>query len=165
MTSLLLISFKIFLFYPRNWHPLLEPLSLHMAPHSFPCLREGGTEIGGLAQAFWGWLSLRAQPQSHLLFSHSAVTDSLWPHGLQHTRLPCPSLPLKVTSAISRPMPIESVMPSNHLVLFCPFLLLPSTFPSIRVFFGVGVLHPVAKVLELQLQHSFFQWTFRVDFL
>ena len=31
-------------------------------------------------------------------------------------------------------MSIESVMPSNHLILFCPLLLLPSIFPSIRVF-------------------------------
>ena len=31
-------------------------------------------------------------------------------------------------------MPIESMMPSNYLILFCPLLLLPSIFPSIRVF-------------------------------
>ena len=35
---------------------------------------------------------------------------------------------------------IESVMPSNHLILCCPFLLLPSTFPSIRVFSSESVL-------------------------
>ena len=33
-----------------------------------------------------------------------------------------------------KPMSIESVMPSNHLILCCPLLLLPSIFPSIRVF-------------------------------
>ena len=33
-----------------------------------------------------------------LLFSHSGMSDSLWPHGLQHTRLPCPSLSLWVCS-------------------------------------------------------------------
>ena len=37
-------------------------------------------------------------------------------------------------------MSIESVMPSNHLILCCPFLLLPSTFPSIRVFSSESVL-------------------------
>ena len=37
-------------------------------------------------------------------------------------------------------MSIESVMPSNHLILCCPFLLLPSTFPSIRVFSSKSVL-------------------------
>ena len=38
-------------------------------------------------------------------------------------------------------MPIESVMPSNHLILCCPLLLLPSIFPSIRVFSNESVLH------------------------
>ena len=36
---------------------------------------------------------------------------------------------------------IESVMPSNHLTLFCPLLLLPSIFPSIRVFSNGSILH------------------------
>ena len=38
-------------------------------------------------------------------------------------------------------MSIELVMPSNHLVLYHPLLLLPSIFPSIRVFFNESVLH------------------------
>ena len=37
-------------------------------------------------------------------------------------------------------MPIESVIPSNHLILYCPLLLLPSVFPSIRVFSGESAL-------------------------
>ena len=37
-------------------------------------------------------------------------------------------------------MSIESVMPSNHLILHCPFLLLPSIFPSVRVFSNNSVL-------------------------
>ena len=57
-------------------------------------------------------------------------------------------------------------MPSNHLILSCPPFLLPSIFPSIRVFpKWVSSLHQVAKVLELQLQHQSFQWIFRTDFL
>ena len=39
-----------------------------------------------------------------------------------------------------KPMSIESVMPSNHLILYCPLLLLPSIFPSIRVFSNESVL-------------------------
>ena len=35
----------------------------------------------------------------------------------------------------------ESVMPSNHLILCCPLFLMPSIFPSIRVFFNKSVLH------------------------
>ena len=38
-------------------------------------------------------------------------------------------------------MSIESVMPSNHLILCCPLLLPPSIFPSIRVFSSESVLH------------------------
>ena len=61
---------------------------------------------------------------------------------------------------------IKSVMPSNHLIPCRLFLLLPSIFPSIKVFFQwVSSLHQVAKVLELQLQHQFFQWIFRTYFL
>ena len=50
-------------------------------------------------------------------------------------------------------MSVESVMPSNHLILCCPLLLLPSIFPIIRVFSNESVLQ-VAKVLEFQLQHE-----------
>ena len=64
-----------------------------------------------------------------LLFSHSVVSDFSRPHGPQHARLPCPFPPPKICSLMS----IESVMPSNRLV-FCHPLLLPSIFPSIRVF-------------------------------
>ena len=38
-------------------------------------------------------------------------------------------------------MSIESVMPSNHLILRCPLLLLPSIFPNIRVFSNESALH------------------------
>ena len=50
---------------------------------------------------------------------------------------------LCITDSQSPPkfMSIESVMPSNHLILCRPFLLLPSVFPSIRVFSNESVLH------------------------
>ena len=70
-------------------------------------------------------------------FSHSVVSDSLWPHGLQHARPPCPSPTLGVYSSSS----IESVMPSNHLLLCRSLLLPPSIFPSIRVSSNKSVLH------------------------
>ena len=63
-------------------------------------------------------------------------------------------------------MSIESVMPSNHLILCCPLLLLPSIFPSIRVFSSKSALHiSLVKLLGIQLQNQFFQWKVRVDFL
>ena len=51
--------------------------------------------------------------------------------------------PLSVTNSQSllKLMSIELVMSSNHLILCCPFLLLPSIFPSIRVFSDASVLH------------------------
>ena len=50
---------------------------------------------------------------------------------------------LSVTNSQSLPklMYIELVMPFNHLILFCLLLLLPSIFPSIRVFSNESVLH------------------------
>ena len=63
-------------------------------------------------------------------------------------------------------MSVESVMSSNHLILCHPLLLLPSIFPSIKVFFQwISLSHQVARVLELQLQYQSFQWIFSTDFL
>ena len=59
------------------------------------------------------------------------MSDSLQTHGLQHARLPCPSLSPRVCPNL---MSIESVMPSNYLILRCPLLLLSSIFFSIWVF-------------------------------
>ena len=70
-----------------------------------------------------------------LQFSHSVMSNSLWPHELQHARLSC----LSATSGtysnfrnLLKLMCIELVMLSNHLILCCPFFLLTSIFPSIR---------------------------------
>ena len=65
-------------------------------------------------------------------FSRSVVSDSLRPHESQHARPPCPS-PTPRVYPNSCPLS-ESVMPSNHFILCHPLFLLPSIFPSIRVF-------------------------------
>ena len=67
------------------------------------------------------------------------MSDSLRPHELQHARLPCPSL--SISPSLLKLMPIKSVMPSNHLILCRSLLLLPSLFPSIRVFSNESALH------------------------
>ena len=59
------------------------------------------------------------------------------PQGLQHARLPCPLLSPRVCSDSS----IESVMLSKYLILCHPLLLLPSIFPSFRVFSSKSALH------------------------
>ena len=60
------------------------------------------------------------------------MSDSLPPSGLQHAKLPFPLLSPRVCSN-SCPL-IETMIPSNYLILCHPLLLLPSVFPSIRVF-------------------------------
>ena len=124
-------------------------------------------------------------------FSRSVVSNSLRPHGLQHSRLPCPSptprassnscpssqwcppnisssvipfpidlicllfshlscvwvfvtswtaihqasLSFTISLILLKLMSIESVMPSDHLILCCPLVLLPSIFPSMRLLY------------------------------
>ena len=65
------------------------------------------------------------------------MSDSLWPHELQHARPPCPSPTPEVHPNL---MSIESVMPSNHSIHCRLFFLLPSIFPSIRVFSNESAL-------------------------
>ena len=64
---------------------------------------------------------------SLLSLSHLVVSDSLWPHGFQAS-------PITSSRSSPKPMSIESVMPSSHLILCHPLLLLPPIPPSIRGF-------------------------------
>ena len=59
---------------------------------------------------------------------HTQACPTLRPHGLQHA-----SLSTTNSRSLPKPLSIESMMPSNHLILCCPFLVLPSIFPSIMV--------------------------------
>ena len=68
-----------------------------------------------------------------LLFSQQVMSDSLQPYGLQHSRLPCPLPSPKFMSS-------ESVILSNHVILCHPLLVLPSIFPSIKVFSSESAL-------------------------
>ena len=70
-------------------------------------------------------------------FSCSVVSNSLWPHGLQHARLPCPSL---APGTYSNSCPLCHVVPCSHLILYHPLLLSPSILPSIMVFSNDSVL-------------------------
>ena len=95
----------------------------------------------------------------------SSVAQScptLWPPGVQHTRLPCPSpIPIftqthvhRVGDAIQPPHPLSSPSPSAF-----------NLSQHHGLFQWVSSSHQVAKVLEFQLQHQSFQWIFRTDFL
>ena len=74
---------------------------------------------------------------SSVQFSRSVMYNSLWPHELQHYRPPCPSPTPRV---YPNACPL-SPLPSNHLILCCPLLLLLSIFPSMRVFSNESALH------------------------
>ena len=92
----------------------------------------------------------------------SVVSESLWPHGQQHARLPCPS---PAPGGHSNSCPLSRWCHPTISPSAVPLLLLPSILPSIRVFQWVSSSHQVAKVLELQLPHQSFQWTPRADLL
>ena len=74
---------------------------------------------------------------SSVQFSRSVVSDSLRPHESQHARPPCPSPTPGVHSDSTS---IKSAMPSSHLILCRPLLLLPPIPPSIRVFSNESIL-------------------------
>ena len=128
-------------FYTQGKYALCETLTFSSGAHHF-ILCSTSTHMDSLCcccSVAWLCLTLRS-------------------HGLECTSLPCPSL----SSSLLKLMSIESMMPSNHLILWQP----PSP-PALHLsqhqglFQRVGSSPQVAKVLELQ--HRSFQWIFRVD--
>ena len=81
---------------------------------------------------FTSWtLKKNSMISVQLLFSHLVMFDSLWP---PWTAAHQGSLSFTISWSLLKFMSIELVMPSNHLIVCHPFLLLPSIFPSIKVF-------------------------------
>ena len=95
------------------------------------------------------------------LFNHlvvqSVMSNSLWPHGLQHARLPCPSPPPRVCS---NSHPLSQWCHPTISSSVAPLSSYPPSFPASGSFQRVDFSNHVAQVLELQLQ----QWISRVDF-
>ena len=85
-----------------------------------------------------------------LLFSCSVVSDSATPW----TAARQASLSFTTSRSLLKLMSIESVMPSNHLILCLPLLLLPSVFPSIRAFSSESALAHVRCLINA------FGWTY-----
>ena len=87
--------------------------------------------------------------------SHCCLFATPWSRAFQA------SLYFTISWSLLKLMSIESVMPSNHLVFCCPLFLLPSIFPSIRVFSNESALH-----IRCPKYWSFpLQWILRIDFL
>ena len=106
---------------------------------------------------------------SGIKMSFSLVSQScptLWPHGLQHSRPPCPS---PTPGAYSNSCPFKAVMPSNHLILCRPFSSHLQSFPAsgsfpVRQFFASGGqsirVSASASVLPMTIQDWFpIGWT------
>ena len=88
-----------------------------------------------LCRWFWSPLSFllfKNRISYPVLFSHSVMPESLWPQA---------SLSFTISWSLLRLISIESVMPSNHIILCRTLLFLPSIFPSIRVFSNESTLH------------------------
>ena len=79
----------------------------------------------------------RPPGQGLVQFSRSVVSDS----GIPWTAARQAFLSITNSQSLLKLMSIESVMPSNHVILCCPLLLLPSIFSSIGVFSNESVLH------------------------
>ena len=99
------------------------------------------------ANVFW-WNTLIFLVYFHIYcliqsvqFSSVQSLSRVWLFAIPWTTAPQASLCITTTQSSPKPMSIDSVILSNHLILCCPLLLLPSIFPSIRVFFQwVGFL-------------------------
>ena len=92
--------------------------------------------------------------------SHSVISEFLQPHGKQNARPPCLA---PTFGACSNSCPSSWWCHPTISSYVCPLLLLSPISSSIRVFSSSP--YWLAKVLELQLQHQFFQWIFKTDFL
>ena len=102
------------------------------------------------------------KPFNSVQYSHSVISDSLWPLGLQHNRLPCPSLTPRAcsnscpSSQWCHPTISSSVVPFSSCLPF---------FPNIRVFSNESVLRiRWPKYWSVSFSHSFW-WIIRTDFL
>ena len=85
------------------------------------------------------------------LVSHSVMSDSLWPRGLQHTRFPCPSPTPRAYSTHVLHVS-DAIQPSHPLSFPSPPAFNLSQHQGL--FQRVSSSHQVAKVLEFQLQHQ-----------
>ena len=133
-----------------------------------------GTKIAHATKQLSQWATTRAcsphtkrssVPQlsfSSAQFSCSLVSDSLQPHGLQHSRPPCPSPTPRVYSNSC------SLSPWCHPTISSSVIPFSSCLQSSQhqgLFKWVSSSHQVAKVLESRVQHQSFQWLFRANFL
>ena len=109
------------------------------------------------------WIDLEATMLSEMSQSVQSLS-CVWLFATPWTTACQTSLFITNSQSLLKLMSIELVMPSNHLILYCPLLLLPSIFPSIRVFSNESVLcirwpmywsFSSASVLPMNIQDQF----------
>ena len=127
--------------------------------------------VHGVAESRHHWISTRTQVINLQIEAKSHQFSSV--QSLSHVRLfvttwtaVCQAS-LSITNSQSLPklMSIESVMPSNHLILSSPSSPAFNFSRHQGLFQWVSSSHEVAKVLEFQLQPQSFQWTLKTDLL
>ena len=166
----------------RVWHPRTVSYSFSNSPKwpDWHVIRVN-------PEIFWNWVTnfwcvcwcqrglcfhLKRFPPKHktwpkkkvksLQFSCSGVSDSLWPHGLQHSRPHCPS---PIPGAYSNSSPSSQLCHPTILSSAVAFSSSVNLSQYQGLFKWVSSSHQVATVLEFQLQHKSFQWIFRTDLL
>ena len=90
------------------------------------------------------------------------MSNSLRPHGLQHSRLPCPSLSLWVCS---NSYPLSEVCHANITSSVAPFSSCPQSVPASGSFPMSLLFTSGGQSIRALASHQSFQWIFRVDFL
>ena len=110
------------------------------------CSPPGSSDHGILQARILEWVVISFS--KHKRFSYKDISVSslqsfsrVWLSGTQWTAALQASLTITNSQSLLKLMPIESMMPSNHLILCPPLLLPPSIFPSIMVFSNESVLH------------------------
>ena len=94
--------------------------------------------------------------------SAAQLCPTLRSHGLQHARPLCPS---PTPQACSNSNPLSRWCHPTISSSVIPFSSCLQSFPALGLFQWISSLHQVAKLLEFQIQHQSFQWTFRTHFL
>ena len=151
--------------YLSLWFPYTLPECLPVVPLSNTCHMTTFVLVDVMEKLHMDKAGRKFQ------FSCSVVSDSLWPRGLQHARLPCPS-PTLLSPHLHHQHELiqthvhwvgDAIQPSHPLTSPLPLAFNRSQYQGL--FQWVSSSPQVAKVLGLQLQHQSFQWIFRVDFL
>ena len=115
---------------------LWEKLNVQKIPCVSIFLANASAKLGIISIPDWllsNYMILKVNLLAVLSLSHVRLFETLWPAARQT------SLPFTISQSLLKLISIESVMPSNHLIL-CHLLLLPSIFPRIRVFSNQSVI-------------------------